>query len=383
MSQEKKRLGLYLHIPFCLRKCLYCDFYSAPADAEARSAYARALSRHLAALAERAEGYVVDTVYFGGGTPNLLSPQDFSLILDTLRRHYILQDGVEITAEANPVAADGERLAAMREAGVNRLSLGLQSTHSQELEALGRLHSYATFCDAFSAARRAGFSNISVDLMMGIPHQTPDSLRTSLERVTALSPEHLSVYGLRVEEGTPFARMHLALPDEDSECEMAELVADFLRERGYCHYEISNFAREGFASRHNLRYWLGEAYLGFGPGAHSFFEGVRFETPADTASYLSAVADGRYADLAQNCTRIGGNEQIDEYVMLRMRLAEGVRFADFSHRFGISFEDRYPINPLWVSGGFLTKSPHGVAFTEKGMRVSNAILAEWLDFSKE
>lgn len=378
----KKALGLYLHIPFCLQKCNYCDFCSAPADEATRTAYVEALCRHLAATAERADGYTVDTVYLGGGTPTLLSPADFSRILDTVRAHFDLMPDAEITAECNPATNAGGLLEGLVRSGINRLSIGLQSIHEKELKALGRLHDLEAFQSTLLAARHAGLSNISADVMFGIPHQTPSSLRETLQTLCDLAPAHISAYGLRVEEGTPFWRMRdtLPLPDEDTEAEMAELVSTLLPARGYARYEISNYARPGRESRHNLRYWLGEAYLGFGPAAHSFFEGVRFSTPPDTKGYIKAVREGRYADLITAQQRIDAHEAREEYVMLRMRLARGIEKADFLHRFGTSFEGCYgDLTPL-VRGGFLISDDTRVAFTARGMQLSNAILSQWLDF---
>ena len=377
-----KALGLYLHIPFCLQKCNYCDFCSAPASAGTRAAYVDALCAHLRAVAPSAQEYTVDTVYLGGGTPTLLSAEEFSQILDTVRAHFTLLPHAEITSECNPVTGAEALFCGMREAGINRLSIGLQSVHEQELRLLGRLHSFADFESTFTAARRAGFDNISADLMFGIPAQTVKSFEQTLETLCDLSPEHISAYSLRVEDGTAFGRMRdtLPLPSEDEEAEMAELVAKLLPAHGYDRYEISNYAKEGRESRHNLRYWLGKEYLGFGPAAHSFFGGVRFETPADTGAYLRTVEKGDFDALFTERHTVTKEEEREEYVMLRMRLAEGVNKADFSHRFGTKFEDCYgDLTPL-VQGGFLKNDNTRVAFTARGMQVSNAILSEWLDF---
>ncbi len=382
---ETKKLGLYLHIPFCVQKCRYCDFYSAPADKERRRAYVDALINHLSFEGARLRDYRVDTVYLGGGTPNLLEGSDFARILDTVQAHFNLEGDAEITAECNPVAGDREKLSQMRAAGINRLSIGLQSIHENELQLLGRPHGYAEFLDTFSAARDVGFPNISVDLMFGIPAQTESSFAKTLDALTRLAPEHISVYGLRVEKHTPFWGMRdtLPLPDEDAEAYMAEYMVPFLASREYRHYEISNFAKAGFASRHNLRYWLGADYLGFGPGAHSYLAGERFDTPSSTAAYLAAVSEKNFAALRQNVTRIEGKEAMDEYVMLRMRLACGVDFTDFARRFGTSFHQQYHIDPMLFERGLLERTDRGVAFTERGMRVSNAILSDWLDFGEE
>ncbi len=377
-----KKLGLYLHIPFCLQKCNYCDFCSAPASEQTRAEYVTALCKHLAAVAPMTKEYTVDTVYLGGGTPTVLSPADFARILDTVRAHFTLLPDTEVTTECNPVTNCAGLFEGLLQAGVNRLSIGLQSIHEKELKQLGRLHSFADFESTFAAARKAGFANISADLMFGIPLQTPQSFRETLETLCALSPEHISAYGLRVEDGTPFGKRRntLPLPSEDEETEMAELVATLLPAHGYKRYEISNYARDGYHSRHNLRYWLGEEYLGFGPAAHSFFGGVRFETPADTAAYIANVQKGDFGTLFTSHSKVEGEEARDEYVMLRMRLAEGVNKADFLHRFGTKFEDCYGDLTALTKGGFLKNDDTRVAFTARGMQVSNAILSEWLDF---
>ncbi|MBE6703328.1 MAG: radical SAM family heme chaperone HemW [Ruminococcaceae bacterium] len=373
------KLGLYLHVPFCVRKCHYCDFYSAPTDKGARTAYVRALCRHLIATAT---GETVDTVYFGGGTPTLLDTAGFQKILETVGAGYTLEKDAEITAECNPVTHAAGLMEGLRRAGVNRLSIGLQSAKDDELRLLGRPHGYAEFLETFSAARRAGFENISVDLMFGIPNQTVKSFHETVDAVIALGPEHISAYGLRIEEGTPFygMRKSLSLPSEEAEAEMAETVAQMLSAVGYDHYEISNYARPGKRSRHNMRYWLGEAYLGFGPGAHSYYGGERFFTAPDTAAYLAAVEEGDFAGLRQGAEPIVGKELQDEYVMLRMRLFEGVNLADFVHRFGTSFEKAYGDTAYLEGLGILRKTKDRIAFTEKGMRVSNHVLSDWLDF---
>lgn len=377
-----RTLGLYLHVPFCLRKCNYCDFCSAPAGAETRAAYVEALCRHLTALAPLARERTVDTVYFGGGTPTLLHPTDFARIMGTVRAHFDLDARAEVTAECNPVTNAAGLFEGLLEAGIDRLSVGLQSIREEELRLLGRLHTFGDFLATYEAARRAGFRNISADVMFGIPAQTLSSLAETLDTLCALSPEHISAYGLRIEEGTPFweHKVSLPLPDEDTEADMAELVATTLEKHGYERYEISNYARNGCYSRHNLRYWLGEEYLGFGPGAHSFFDGVRFATPPDTAAYIAAVRRGDFSSLAADRHTVGEKERREEYVMLRMRLARGVDKTDFKRRFGLSFEEAYGDLRALINGGFLTNEKDRVAFTARGMQVSNAILSDWLDF---
>ena len=381
-DNARRTLGLYLHIPFCLRKCYYCDFCSAHADADTRAAYVNALCRHLEAAAPAARGITVESVYFGGGTPTLLQTVDFMQIMRTVRAHFDLDAHAEVTSECNPVTNAAGLFEGLLEAGVNRLSIGLQSVHENELRLLGRLHTFADFLATYDAARRAGFRNINADVMFGIPAQTLASLANTLNTLCDLSPEHISAYGLRIEEGTPFweRKNSLPLPDEDTEADMADLVASTLEKRGYERYEISNYARNGYYSRHNLRYWLGEDYLGFGPAAHSFFGGVRFAAPPDTAAYISAVQKGDFEALAADRHTVGDKERREEYVMLRMRLAQGVDKNDFKRHFGLSFKEAYGDLSALVSGGFLKNEKDRVAFTARGMQVSNAILSEWLDF---
>lgn len=300
-------LGIYLHIPFCLKKCLYCDFCSFPVegDKDVREAYCRELCRRMRNARALCSDRTVDTVYIGGGTPTLLPADCFSMLFDTLRESFSLSPDCEISCECNPATADGVLLGHIRTLGVNRLSIGLQSMHANELAALGRLHSTADFLSVFSTARKVGFDNISVDLMYGIPEQSPESFSATLDAVCALSPEHVSAYGLKIEENTPFflRRNTLPLPDEDAEFSMYRLCTDKLAAAGYAKYEISNFAKPGRECRHNLRYWQEEEYLGFGVAAHSCFGGERFGNSRDLAAFLAGE------DITAERHRVGGEER--------------------------------------------------------------------------
>ncbi len=384
-DRGKEPLGLYIHIPFCLRKCLYCDFYSGAADAGQRAAYVAALCAHLRGKSRTVSGVTVDTVYIGGGTPTVLSERELAEVLGTIRDCYSLAPEVEVTVECNPATGSRGLFETLRGVGVNRLSVGLQSAHDSELRALGRPHDGAAFTDTVRAARAAGIENISADLMFGIPGQTLASLSESVDFALSHGISHLSAYGLRVEEGTPFFAMRegLALPPDDTVADMQLLVAERLRAAGFLHYEVSNYALPGRESRHNLSYWLSAPYLGFGPGAHSYFDGVRFSTPSDRTAYVAAVERGDFAVLEAERQVICGRELRDEYVMLRMRLFRGIEKADFLTRFGVKFEETYGGIEKLIAGGFLVNTPHHIAFTEKGMYVSNAILSDWLDFSNQ
>ena len=370
-------LGLYIHIPFCRSKCLYCDFCSFPRmSGEIVTRYVDELCRRLDTCAPSAKDRVVDTVYFGGGTPTLLPTKDFARILQTVAAHYTLTDDCEITAECNPATADLAYLSSLRALGVNRLSIGLQSVHENELRALGRAHTFADFKAVFTDARRAGFDNVSVDLMYGIPNQTEESFRSSIATLCDLCPEHISSYGLKIEDGTPFSRMQesLLLPDEDTEYRMYCLLTHELEKRAYHKYEISNFAKAGRHSRHNLRYWHGEEYLGFGVAAHSYFDGVRFGNSRDIDGFL------RGEDITCERTALSLHEREEEYVMLRLRLAEGISRAEFFARTGEAFEARYPSVSRMIDGGFMKLEDDRISFTDKGFFVSNAILADMLSF---
>ena len=373
-----KTLGLYLHIPFCRSKCLYCDFCSLPRpDGERVDAYVTALCRDLAGRAGECGEYTVDTVYLGGGTPTLLSAAQMERILDTVTGNYHLSSHAEITAECNPATATEDALLRMRRAGLNRLSIGLQSAQPEELRALGRLHSFADFCRTWEGARRAGFDNLSVDLMEGIPKQTRASWLDTLEKVCDLSPEHISAYGLTVEPNTPFGKMgeRLILPDEESARSMYFDGIAYLRSRGYLQYEISNFAREGYESRHNLKYWNCEPYLGFGVAAHSDFGGDRFGNSEDVDAYI------RGEGIEEERSTPTREARANEFVMLQMRLRRGLDGEALAARFGVGAERFFGRNVgPFLSAGLLVATERGYALTEEGMYVSNLILSEILSF---
>lgn len=376
MKKSKSAAGLYIHVPFCRRKCLYCDFCSYPDHSEATVGhYADRVCRELADRAAALAGKEIDTVYFGGGTPTLLSPAHFARLLDTVRAHYALAPDVEITTECNPATVDAHALSELRRLGINRLSIGMQSANDAELRALGRIHTAAQAADTVRAARAAGFDNLSLDIMYGIPTQTRDSFARTLDTVLALSPEHISAYSLILEEGTPFWRMQdaLPLPDEDAVCDMTAHALSVLRRAGYERYEISNFARDGRRSRHNVHYWNLDDYLGVGVAAHSLLGRVREQNRPDLAAYLAGEHITEREEL------LDGKTLCDEYVMLRMRLADGVDKREFCTRFGADFDALYGAQvQKFARMGLLFDTPERVAFTDQGFMVSNAVLSDML-----
>ena len=374
----KNKLGIYLHIPFCVRKCLYCDFCSkGGAGLEEMHVYTDALLTEIRANAERAKRHAVDTVFFGGGTPTLLPIPCFERILNEIHSLFSVEENAEITVEANPATADKEKLAALRGMGVNRLSIGAQSLNDRELSALGRVHSAADTVHTVSFAREAGFTNLNLDLMYGIPHQTEQSLSDTLDGILSLSPEHISAYSLIVEEGTPFyeRRETLPLPDEDTEVRLHELVSRRLREHGYEHYEISNYAREGCFSRHNLHYWRCEPYLGFGAAAYSCFDGMRYGNTRDISSYVSSPL--RSVTDREVLTE---KDAAYEYIMLALRLSEGIDLGVYKARFGVTIEEKYAnIIERFENMGWMKREGARLFLTEKGMRFSNTVLVAFME----
>ncbi len=372
-------LGLYIHIPFCRSKCLYCDFCSYPRRDEALMArYCDALCRDLRARASECVGEVVDTVYFGGGTPTVLPVFLLCGILKTVFEHYSISPDAEITAECNPATGGVSYFSEMRKCGFNRLSIGLQSAHANELRALGRLHGFDSFVRTFREAREAGFDNISADLMSGIPEQTVESYLASVEALARLSPEHISAYGLTVEEGTPFGRMgeRLVLPDEECAREMYFAGLNALESHGYKQYEISNFAKEGYRSRHNMKYWRCEPYLGFGPAAYSDFGGARFGNSRDLIAYI----DGNSIECERETPDAA--ERMNEALMLGLRLSDGVDAEEFACRFGVGFDARYGARlSEYSSLGLAARTERGWRLTPEGFYVSNTILSDLLALS--
>lgn len=359
-------IGIYIHIPFCRSKCPYCDFYSFASGEPQKEEYAKAVCRELekwGRLDTRA-----DTLYFGGGTPTLLGAERLCRIISKAREHFSLE-GAEITVEANPSGDVSEQFYALKEGGVNRLSFGLQSAKDCELLSLGRRHTARDAEKAVNAAQKAGFDNISLDLMLGIEGQTTESLTYSIGFCKDLGASHVSAYILKIEEGTPFydRRHALCLPDEDETSKLYLAACEELEKAGFSQYEISNFAKKGRESRHNLKYWNCEEYLGIGPSAHSFLQGRRFYTPRDFDGFLK---EAQYIDDGP-----GGDEE--EYIMLRLRLTEGVDSGDFRRRYGKDLPPRL-IKKAKSLDGLVECDEKGIRITRQGFLVSNRVITEIL-----
>lgn len=385
-ERYEDRVGLYLHIPFCVRKCLYCDFLSGPAGPEKRQRYVDALLQEIREKAARMrEGITADTVYFGGGTPSLLTENQAAEILETLRGCFSIRKDAEISMECNPGTVTEHWLREMRRLGVNRLSIGVQSFDAGELRTLGRIHSPEEAASAVELARAAGFDNLNLDLMSGIPGQNMESWEYSLDRAVRLSPEHISAYSLIVEEGTPFYRMYgegtekdpslPGIPDEETERAMVHFTGRFLAAHGLAQYEISNFARPGRECLHNIGYWKRHPYLGLGAGAASLFGNERFTNIRDVDRYCRAP--GReYSEGPESLTR---EEQMEEFMFLGLRMTEGISEALFAKTFGVSVQSVYgTVIAAHEREGLLVRDGGRIRLTERGMDLSNYVMADFL-----
>ena len=369
--QKDLPLGLYIHIPFCRSKCAYCDFYSLAGAEERMDDYCRALERHLAEVAPQAECHKADTVYFGGGTPSYLGAERLCRLLGSIRKLYKVDKHAEITLEANPDSAtDRKALKRLRKAGFNRLSLGVQSMDDALLQTIGRIHTRQQVQEAVAAARKAGFKNLSLDLIYGLPGQTMEGWEKALSDAVGLHPEHLSCYGLKLEEGTPLYRRQreLTFPDEDMQADMYLYAVEFLKQCGYEQYEISNFAKPGFASRHTLKYWLMQEYAGFGPGAHSDFGNVRYGYARDLERYLKGEL------VLQESETVDADEREREYLMLRLRTVQGVDPREFEYRFRQRFAPLAALLQQCAREGLAEQDENGWHLTAKGFLVSNRII---------
>jgi len=375
---------LYLHIPFCRRKCAYCAFVSREFSPDDCERYVALLHREMQNAAVRFPGTPpLDSVYFGGGTPSLLLPEQVATLLDAARRLFGFAPDIEITLEANPGTMERSSLADFRAAGINRLSLGLQSFDDRLLALLGRIHTSSEAVQAYEDARGAGFDNIGIDLIHALPGQTMGQWQSDLARALHLMPEHISVYGLTIEEGTPFAERyadHDQLPDEDLSADMFLEADSLLTTGGYTHYEIANYARPGREARHNSGYWRRDGYLGLGCGAHSFLRdgyGVRFSNPADEAGYARIVASGDMA--ARNPQILTRDDAVAEHLFLGLRLADGVDEAQFAREFGFGLMERFGSAIQELSRAGLVEYGHGrLRLSLRGMLLSNQVFHRFL-----
>ncbi len=381
VESRKKSLGIYVHIPFCRSKCEYCDFYSIPGarSKELMTRYLDAVIAHIRESAPCAVGYEVDTVYFGGGTPSFFGATGLSRIFAEIDRRFDVSRDAEVTLEANPDSVTLPMLTQLRRAGFNRISIGVQSDIDEQLKALGRPHNYKQAQQAVSMARRAGFNNVSVDLMFGLPNQTREQWMQTLRNVIDLKADHISCYGLKVEPGTKLYEYRACanLPDDDAQADMYFYAVETLEQFGYHQYEISNFAKDGYICRHNMKYWTGDEYLSFGPCAASDFAGKRFTIAPDIEKYMDGVLNK--GAILSECETVPMRERAGEYLMLRLRTVDGVEEGEYAKSFLLPFE---PLEEVFqkLAKQDLCKNVSGRwRLTPKGFMLSNSIIVLLLE----
>ena len=376
-----EKLGIYVHIPFCRSKCAYCDFYSMAGRENRMDDYQKALLAHLKETAPLAASYRVDTIYFGGGTPSYYGEKRLRELLSCIKKHYNVDPDAEITMEANPDSISFLPALKLRRAGFNRISLGMQSACPGELASINRVHSAKQTDEAVAACKKAGFKNLSLDLIYGLPGQTEESWKQSVEHALSLIPQHLSCYGLKVEEGTPLAKRveeGEVLPDDDMQADLYLWTVGRLARAGYPQYEISNFAKPGCESRHNLRYWLTKPYIGFGPGAHSDFGGRRYSFLRDLDGYIDGVLGG--GAIIDSEELIPRKERGGEYLMLRLRTVRGVEEWEYRREFLLDFTPIEARLEEFSARGWATKTPEGRwRFTPEGFLLSNVLIGDLLE----
>lgn len=382
---DKEELELYIHIPFCIKKCQYCDFLSFTAAEDQKQAYIRSLVREIEGYEEGGKQKVI-TIFFGGGTPSIVKAEEIGEIMKAVREKFTVASDAEITLEANPGTLTPEKLNSYRKSGINRLSIGLQSAQNKELELLGRIHTWEAFRESFSYAREAGFQNINIDLMSALPGQTSETWRNTLESVLQLSPEHISAYSLILEEGTPFyerygedvkrreaGKVCRYLPSEEEERQMYYDTAYFLRKAGYQRYEISNYAKRGYECRHNTGYWRRRNYLGLGLGASSLMGKERYCNTRDMELYLK----GSKGTVERE--KLTKKDEMEEFMFLGLRLCKGISTEDFRHHFGIAYEQVYGVcTEKLIKEGMLERKGEWLSLTSTGMDISNHVMVKFL-----
>ena len=378
----KKELELYLHIPFCVSKCKYCDFLSAPSGEEQRQIYVERLCRRIRYWSDVIHnyGYEIVSIFVGGGTPSILTEAQITQVFEAVHESFPIREDAEITLEMNPGTDVKDKLPVYRELGINRLSMGLQSADNEELKCLGRIHTYEDFRQVYQWAREAGFTNINVDLMSAIPGQTLESYEDTLRKVADLEPEHISAYSLIIEEGTPFyerygeGRHAEELPDEDIERQMYVRTGEILEDYGYHRYEISNYAKDGYECRHNLGYWDRKEYLGLGAGASSLMDHIRWKEPDHIGPSTGLVLEER-----EDFTRLRRKDEMDEFMFLGLRKINGVSEYDFYKSFRVSMDEIYKesIENL-IKEGLLVREEDRIRLTDRGIDLSNYALSQFL-----
>lgn len=375
----EKNLGIYIHIPFCASKCAYCDFYSLAGCDHLMPKYQNAVIKHIKESEPQLAGYLIDTVYFGGGTPSYFGAQRIIEIFDTLKKWGNVLIDSEVTIEVNPDSISYADMVQLKKAGINRISVGVQSANDGILKSLGRRHNFAQAEKTISDARKAGFDNISIDLIYGLPSQSKDDWANTLSRAIALKPDHISCYGLKIEENTPLYVFKDSpfIPDDDAQADMYLFAADTLARSGYYQYEISNFAKKDKQSRHNLKYWKGQEYLGFGAAAHSYIGFQRYNYIASIESYTNNILSGD--SVVDQSEYISKFERSMEYLMLGLRTTQGISEEEYRAIYPCSFEQAKKLLTSYIKEGWAMKTDDRWYFTPKGFLISNTLIGSILE----
>ena len=374
-----KKLGIYIHIPFCVKKCGYCDFYSVKWDEESENKYIHSAINEIESYSELSNKYVVDSIYMGGGTPSIINPKNLEKIISTIRNIFTVEENSEISMEANPNSL-WENIKTYGEIGINRLSIGIQSLNDNILKRIGRIHNSKEALQAIDRAISFGFENINADVMFNIPGQTVDDINDTISKLVTKQIRHISFYSLKLEEGTPMYLLKknkkIVMPEEDLEREMYYAGRNIMEKHGLMQYEISNFSVKGYECRHNLKYWKQEEYIGIGPSAHSFLGNVRFSNPSDLTEYITSGENGVFE--RNTLEEMDENDIKFEYIMLRLRLTEGLKFADFKNKFSIDFKEAYKEQIKHLTENNLIESDDdAIRLTKRGMDLSNYVFSQF------
>ena len=374
-----KPLGLYIHIPFCVRKCFYCDFNSFPCDGDMQERYIASFLREIDTIKDYAKEYYLDTIFIGGGTPSLLSEEQIQKLCNKIKVSFYIDDDVEWTIECNPGTVTLNKFRKYKELGINRVSMGVQSLDEAELKAIGRIHGLKEFMESYAAAKLAGFENINFDLIFSLPSQSVESFGDTAEKIMLYKPTHISAYSLQLEEGTTLYEMQdsLEFPTEEENREMYEKAKSVFEENGYIQYEISNFAKPGFESKHNLKYWSQDEYLGLGLGASSYFENCRYDNPDTFDEYISFTENKKVLHLES--TRLTREEQMSEFMFMGLRKIKGVSDMVFKERFNTSFFEVFgDVINKHINNGLLVREDEIICLSQKGLDLANTVMCDFV-----
>ena len=374
-------LGLYIHIPFCIKKCKYCDFNSFKLNIDEKKKYISALEQEMKLYKDEVKDKEIDSIFIGGGTPTVLNGDEIKTLFKKINENFKIKEDAEITMECNPGTIDEKKLLAMKESGVNRLSIGLQAVQNHHLKYIGRIHTYEEFEKNYIEAKNIGFNNINIDLMYALPNQTVEDWKETLEKIVKLNPEHISAYSLILEENTElfdmFNRKEFRLLDEDTDIEMYEYTINYLKLHGYNQYEISNYAKTGYECNHNILYWKCENYIGIGTSSAGYLNNIRYNNICEIDKYEEAVLNNKKPIEFEEFT--SEKDEIEEKIFLGLRMNEGIKFIDFEEKYNLNFEEKYKeqIEKL-TKMNLIEVDNQGMRLTQKGREISNSVFVEFM-----